>query len=193
MKRRELLKAVVVGGAGVAALPAWIARLAEVAVAQTHRPSHVAAAWTPAVFTSRQNETVIALCELIIPHTETAGAKAARVNEFIDTVLADADAKDREAFLRGLAWIDARSRERHGADFVSLAPGDQTALLTAVSDSGPAAPADRPGAEFFKGLKALTITGYYTSRIGMLEELGDDGRMVFADYVGCTHPEHGGA
>ena len=46
------------------------------------------------------------------------------------------------------------------------------------------------GVEFFRGLKALTITGYYTSRIGMLEELGDDGRVVFSDYIGCVHREH---
>ena len=34
-----------------------------------------------------QNETVITLSELIIPTTDTPGAKAAKVNEFIDGVL----------------------------------------------------------------------------------------------------------
>ena len=38
----------------------------------------------------RQNELVITLTELIIPQTDTPGAKAAKVNEYIDTVLADA-------------------------------------------------------------------------------------------------------
>ena len=35
-----------------------------------------------------------------------------------------------------------------------------------------------------------TITGYYTSEIGLHQELGDDGQMVLAEYKGCTHPEH---
>jgi hypothetical protein len=37
----------------------------------------------------------------------------------------------------------------------------------------------------------MTITGYYTSEIGMRQELGDDGQLFFAEFKGCTHPEHG--
>ena len=36
----------------------------------------------------------------------------------------------------------------------------------------------------------MTITGYYTTQIGLQQELGDDGKLVLAEFKGCTHPEH---
>ena len=96
--------------------------------------------WTPRVLTARQNEAVIALTELIIPDTGpapgTPGAKAARVNRFIDTVLQGARPADREKFMRGLAWIDARSQTLFGKDFLAASAADQTALLTRISKDG---------------------------------------------------------
>ena len=50
---------------------------------------------------------------------------------------------------------------------------------------------DQIGVEFFQSIKSMTITGYYTSEIGMRQELGDDGQLFFAEFKGCTHPEHG--
>ena len=79
----------------------------------------------------RQNELVITLTELIIPETETPGAKAAKVNEYIDMVLAEAEPELREKFLQGLAWVDAQSEERFRSPFVSAPPPQQVELLTA--------------------------------------------------------------
>ena len=39
-------------------------------------------------------------------------------------------------------------------------------------------------------LKSMTIAGYYTSEIGLRQELGDDGVLAQARFEGCTHPEH---
>jgi hypothetical protein len=36
----------------------------------------------------------------------------------------------------------------------------------------------------------MTITGYYSTEIGLRKELGDDGQLVQAEFTGCTHPEH---
>jgi hypothetical protein len=149
-----------------------------------------AAAWAPKVFDAHQNETVVVLSELIIPQTDTPGAKAAKVNEFIDLVLDDAAASDRKQFMKGLAWMDGRSQELFGADFVSAAPEQQTALLTIISSPKNKAFEDQVGVDFFKAIKGLTITGYYTSEIGMKQELGDDGQLFFLEYPGCTHSQH---
>jgi hypothetical protein len=43
---------------------------------------------------------------------------------------------------------------------------------------------------FFRAIKSMTITGYYTTEIGLRQELGDDGRMMLGAFEGCTHPEH---
>ena len=45
------------------------------------------------MLTAHQNDAVIVLTELIVPETDTPGAKATLVNRFIDGVLADAPSR----------------------------------------------------------------------------------------------------
>jgi hypothetical protein len=196
LDRRQALRTLAFGGIGAVAAPAWAETLAEIARAHAdHAHTAVTAAaeaapWAPKVFDAHQNETVVVLSELIIPQTDTPGAKAAKVNEFVDLVLSDASESDRKQFLKGLAWMDARSQELFGTDFVSAAPEQQTALLTILASPKNKAFEDQVGIDFFKAIKGLTITGYYTSEIGMKQELGDDGQLFFLEYPGCTHPQH---
>ena len=194
MDRREALRRMVLGSAGAVCAAGWVERLSEVALAHAApapgQAAASAAAWTPRVFTPHQNATVIEISELIIPQTDTAGARAAEVNRFIDTVLEDAPLAERESFIGGLAWIDRRSRASSGADFIETPPPAQEALLTVISSRENAAPADREGVEFFEAIKRLTVTGYYTSEAGLREELDDDGTQYFSEKPGCAHPEH---
>ena len=192
MDRREALRRMVLGSAGAACAAGWVDRLSEVALAHAApgQAAESAPEWAPRVFTPHQNATVVELSELIIPETDTAGARAAEVNRFIDTVLDDAAPAERETFIRGLAWMDRRARELSGADFIETPVRAQAALLTAISSRDDAAPADREGVEFFEAVKRLTITGYYTSEVGMREELDDDGTLYFTEKPGCAHPEH---
>ena len=89
MDRREALRRMVLGSAGAVCAAGWVERLSEVALAHAApapgQAAASAAAWTPRVFTPHQNATVIEISELIIPQTDTAGARAAEVNRFIDT------------------------------------------------------------------------------------------------------------
>lgn len=194
--RREALRKIAVGGAAAATAPLWVESL--VSAAEQHAAHYQAAgagaAWTPKVLTPAQNRTVIALAERIIPKTETAGATEAKVNEFIDAVIADADAADRKKFLEGLAWVDAHSTREHGQPFAEASETQQVALLTAMSQPGgpsaPGLPDEQTGADFFQAIKSMTITGYYTSEVGLRDEIGDDGTMFFTEFKGCTHPEH---
>jgi hypothetical protein len=196
LDRRQALRTLAFGGIGTVAVPAWAEKLAESAREHSaHAHAALAAAaetapWTPKVLDARQSETVAVLSELIIPQTETPGAKAARVSEFIDWVLHDADERDRKEFLKGLAWMDGRSQELFGTDFAAAAPEQQAALLTILASPNNRAFEDQTGIDFFKAIKALTITGYYTSEIGMTKELGDDGQLFLLEFPGCTHPQH---
>jgi hypothetical protein len=191
--RRTALRAL--GASAVAAAsPGWVDSLTAMA-AQHARSSAAQGAiaapeWTPRVLNPHQNETVITLTELIIPQTDTPGAKAARVNRFIDTVLQHAKPAERDSFLRGLAWMDDRSRSQFRTDFVAATPAQQIELLTAISQNDPASAELRAGAEFFQAMKAMTIEGYYTTEIGLRQELGDDGQLFLAQFAGCEHPEH---
>ncbi len=193
LTRRDALRKLAVGGAAAATAPFWVEAL--VAAAEQHAAHYQKAAagatvWKPKVLSAAQNKSVTTIAELIIPQTDTAGATKAKVNEFIDSVLAEAKAEDRQKFLEGLAWIDSRSQTGHGAVFVDATPDQQLALLTALSTNKTPSLADQPGTDFFKAMKSMTVTGYYTSEIASREELGDDGQMFFTEFKGCTHPEH---
>jgi len=194
VSRRDALRKLGMGGVAAAATPSWVEALGTLAQGHVHpapTPATAPADWTPKVLNADQDATVTLLSELIIPATDTPGAKAALVNRFVDAVLEDADEHERKEFLRGLEWTNLRSREQFGTDFKSATPAQQTELLTAMSADKPATSADLLGRDFFRAIKSLTITGYYTSEVGMKQELGDDGQMFFAEFKGCDHPEHG--
>ena len=189
--RRTALRALAAGAAA-----AWVDSLSALAAQHAHSPAVQAAIaaqeWTPRVFNPQQNETIIALTELIIPQTETPGAKAARVNRFIDAVLQRAKPADRDSFLRGLTWMDERSRTQFRADFVAATPAQQTELLTTLSKGDGETAELRAGVQFFRAIKSMTIDGYYTTEIGLRQELGDNGQLFLAQFAGCDHPEHQG-
>src|SRR5687767_13910546 len=166
INRRDAIRQLAIGGAASAALPAWVENL--LAISELHaehqrkRPAGPAP-WKPKVLDVKQNDTVTVLAELIIPETDTPGAKAARVNEYIDGVLADASAADRETFLQGLTWLDLNSQQRYNAAFANATPEHQVAFLTELSTASPSDPELRRGVEFFTAMRAMTIAGYYTS------------------------------
>lgn len=195
LNRRDALRTLAAGAAGVAAT-SWVDSLSALAQSHAHTPEAAAVmsaqAWKPRLLTPAQNTTVIALTELIIPETDTPGAKAVGVNRFVDRVLQGASRAEREKFFRGLAWMDEQSKAAAGRTFVSSTPMEQTALLTRIADEKNAAEADKVGVEFFRAIKSMTISGYYTTEIGLRRELGDDGQLAIEQFVGCDHPEHGG-
>jgi hypothetical protein len=193
--RRTALGALATGAVSAAA-PGWLDSLTALAAQHAHSSAAQAAIaaedWTPKVLDPHQNETVITLTELIIPQTETPGAKAARVNRFIDGVLQQAKPAERDSFVRGLGWIDERSRAQYRTDFATATAAQQTELLTALSKDAGGSTELRTGVEFFQAIKSMTIDGYYTSEIGLRQELGDDGQLFLAKFAGCDHPEHQG-
>jgi hypothetical protein len=194
LQRRRALTQLVAGAVGAASMPMWVRSLCAQARTEARTQAAQAAAsapaWSPSVLTARQNDAVIALTELIIPATETPGAKAALVNRFVDHVLSASDASHRAEFIRGLAWLDDRCRARAGKDVVDATTAELTALLTPLAAEGPTVAEDATGVAFFRAIKSMTITGYYTTEIGLRQELGDDGRMMLGVFEGCTHPEH---
>jgi gluconate 2-dehydrogenase gamma chain len=60
---------------------------------------------------------------------------------------------------------------------------------TVAPAGSPMSPADVP-VRFFRLLKNLTADGYYTSRVGLLDELGYKGNTALPEFPSCTVPEH---
>jgi len=100
MNRRELLR--VLGASAL--LPALPDRSAERLGAAGRRVHARARSRGLQVLDPHQSETVATIAELIIPTTDTPGARAAQVHRFIDLLLAEWVTDDeRASFLKGLA------------------------------------------------------------------------------------------
>ena len=196
--RRDALKKIVSGAVSIVTFPILGQILVTPAMARAlhQHPGGKTAVppdpdWKPLFFDEHQNETMVVLTDLIIPETDTPGARAALVNRFIDLMLDEEEPPRQKSFLEGLAWLEARSLELHGKPFVRLSTEQHTALLTPLADPGNKNSAERGGLRFFEELKDLTIFGYYTSKIGMEQELEYGGDDYHAEFPGaCTHPEH---
>ena len=126
---------------------------------------------TNGTLTPAQDELVATIAELILPETDTPGARAAGVSAFVDDIVTLAYSKDeRERFLAGLADVERRTQASGARSFGALAPEKQTALLTTLAQEGRDAP-DGAERSFFRMMKELTLVGYYTSKIGATREL----------------------
>ena len=126
MQRRDALRLLVAG----AALPTFTPE-----VFALFRGAHPAEGYAVRTLNPHQNATVITMTDLIIPETNTPGAKSTRVNEFIDLILTEwANDDERANFLNGLADVDKQSNELFGKDFVNASPAQQTALLRSIDD-----------------------------------------------------------
>jgi len=120
-----------------------------------------------------QRRAIEAVVERIIPQTDTPGALAARVHEFVDLILTEfAERSDREHFLAGLAGLMSRSRSDHGRAFDECDAEEQLALLVQLQEEAAQKPTQSGvGSEpFIRQVKRLTLWGYYTSEIGMTRE-----------------------
>ena len=178
MQRREMLRLLSATAIGPVVSPDLFAMLRQAQPSPDYRLQTLDA---------QQNETVVAMMDLIIPSTDTLGAKAVHVNEFLDVILTGwATPNERNKFLAGLREVDVLSERLFSKKFVEVSVEQQTALLRSLDDAvdwahSPQVDDDDEDAaydydarlrgEFFRVFKKLTIHGYYTSEIGFTQEL----------------------
>jgi hypothetical protein len=183
--RRQWLKtSATVLGASLLPLPAVSEEPAQAAPAA--RPAKVAAAKnTGRFFTPAQHALVEELSETIIPtDSHSGGAKAAKVADYVDQTLQESfDDAQKALWREGLRLIDIMSQHDHGKTFVNATSEQRIALLTVLSDH--VQMTDLPEVRFFVELKRMTVKGYYTSKIGIHDELEYKGNRILKEYVGC--------
>ena len=195
MERREVLK--LLGSAvALSALPVEALTVIRQASAQVAQSTGLK------TLNPHQDVTVTTIAELIIPATDTPGAKGAKVNEFIDLLLTEwYEPQETKEFLAGLAEVDARSKKKFSTDFVDCTPAQQTELLKQLdaeamdfaakqkqavtkSSTSPLQQTTPAPSNFFYTMKKLTLTGYYTSQIGFSKELGKF--IIPPEHAGCA-------
>lgn len=123
-------------------------------------------------FDSHQMHTVATAGERIMPATDTPGAMAAECHRFTELIVSERyDAARQRRFVSGLVDLDQRSARMHQRLFVDNTPVEQDAVLSSIeSDAYDASDAMRPDI-FWRDLKYLTLFGYYTSEVGIEQEL----------------------
>jgi len=172
MNRRELLQRVawLMGGA--------ISAPAVLGVLNGCSPKHEEATWQPKFLSKEQGAVVAEVAELIIPKTDTPGAKDAGVPAFIDIMLKDVyEEEDRQRFVSGLKAFDDAARTAHGKGFVELPKQQQSDLLRKFHDeavAGELALETRPRylqRPFILMTKELTLLGFFTSEPGATKVL----------------------
>jgi hypothetical protein len=136
-------------------------------------------------FTPAQHTMVEELSETIIPaDSHSGGAKAAKVADYIEQVVGEStDDAQRLLWHEGLRLVDVMTQHYAGKSFVNATPEERIRLLTVLSEHDQMT--ELPEVRFFKELKHLTVTGYYTSKIGIHDELEYKGNRILQEYVGC--------
>lgn len=187
--RREALRRAALLLGGVLSAPTIAGILAGDQRAWAATPD---AQWTPRTLGPARSELVATVAEHIIPTTDTPGARAVGVHRFIDVLLTDFyPDTERHRFLAGLEGLEARARQRHGRAFVRCRASEQHAILAELDAAAYPAPGqalaqqsapELPGVPaavaaeirspwFWRRMKELTLTGYYTSQVGATREL----------------------
>jgi gluconate 2-dehydrogenase gamma chain len=178
MNRREALKRVawLMGGT--------VSASAILAIEKGYAASAATAATTgvgskPAILKPHEMAIVSTVAEIMIPRTDTPGAKDVGVPGFIDLMLKDVYAQeDRDRYLTGLAEFDAAAQREHGGKkFLALELAQQLTHVRKFHDAAvvderrvrhPRGQLRRP---FILMTKELTLLGFFTSEVGATQVL----------------------
>lgn len=125
-------------------------------------------------FTADEGELLDQLMEMILPADDhSPGAHAAQVNLFADLMVAAGGAVVQRQWREGLKQM------REEAAKSSLA---EALAKSAAREDHPASDLER----FFAALKRMTVNGYYTSAIGIHQDLQYQGNTYLAAFPGCS-------
>ncbi len=150
------------------------ARLVE-AQHELHQIAAAPGKYVPKFFAPADYSLIERVAEMILPADDhSPGARAARVADYIDLVAANSSGETQAL------W-----RERLAA-FQALPNATDVSVFGKLADKGEA---PSSAAEyFFADMRRMTIDGYYTSEIGLSQELGYQGGHVRGGFPGCEHP-----
>lgn len=122
--------------------------------------------------------TVTVLCNLILPPLEPyGGIEEAGVPELVEFMAKDVP--EMQTLLRGgLMWLDHKSNTEYELEFKAASEEQQKEILDGIAFYDPYTPIQKQPMEiqFFSLMRNLTLTGYYTSKVG-IAELGYKGNM----------------
>ncbi|MGG9960336.1 gluconate 2-dehydrogenase subunit 3 family protein [Ferruginibacter sp. SUN106] len=118
-------------------------------------------------FTTEEMATITILGDIIIPKDAVSGsASDAKVPDFIEFIVKDMP-KHQLPLRGGLRWLDMQCLTRYEKAFKDCSQQQQIEMVDMIAYPKKAKPEMSQGVEFFKLMRNLTATGFYTSEIGV--------------------------
>ena len=192
MKRRDSLKTLLVGTVAGATLGSTMscqnetATNEEVVKAATglygRQPNEIARdekIKSEVYLNEHELATIAVLCDIILPATADAGsANDAKVPAFIAFIVKDIPTHQLP-MRGGLMWLDGETNRRFNKEFINCSDSEQIQIIDDIAypDPNGARPNMSQGIKFFDLMRNLTLTGYYTTRMG-LDDLGYTGNYA---------------
>ncbi|MFL6350783.1 MAG: gluconate 2-dehydrogenase subunit 3 family protein [Bryobacteraceae bacterium] len=142
--------------------------------------------YTPKFFSAEDLRNLDAFTSILIPTDETPGAREAHVTAFIDFVVNAAKQYAPEMqkdWRTAMGWL----RARH---FAELPEEQQLSLVQRISQPEHDPSNRQEGFSVYRLIKEMTVHAFYTSRMGLVDELEYKGLAYLTEFPGCTHPEH---
>lgn len=188
ISRRDVLRNLAVGAAGGSVLHMIPAKAAELAhdIIQKEKASSPAGQYAPKYFSAHQYQTLVLLCDAIIPKDEVSGgAVEAGAPEFID-LLTSENEEYQGVLGGGLMWLDNFCADRYEHPFVECTPAQQKEVLDLIAyrKNAKTDASLSQGVAFFAKLRNMTCDGFYTSKIG-IGDLKYIGNTALAEFPGC--------
>ena len=74
-------------------------------------------------------------------------------------------------------WLDNKSNKQFGKEFKACSKEQQISVIDEIAYPDKATPEVEQGVKFFSLMRNLTLTGYYTTKMG-LDDLGYQGNVA---------------
>ncbi|EAR01799.1 gluconate 2-dehydrogenase subunit 3 family protein [Maribacter sp. HTCC2170] len=130
------------------------------------------------LFNAHEMETIAVLTTVILPPKEPNGGPIeAEVPAFIEFIGKDYP-EMQMTLLGGLMWLDHKCNTEFNLEFKSASLEQQKGILDTIAFHDVEVPLEKQPLEiqFFHLMRGLTVTGYYTSKVG-IADLGYKGNM----------------
>jgi hypothetical protein len=169
MNRRSAIKQLSIATGGIISLPAWMVSCG-VSDTETHNSS----------FNSKEQKTLAAISDTMIPAGGSVGALAVGVDKFLQKLIDDCYEKPvQDNVKKQLRALEQNTETAHDKSFAECAQRQREGLLAKL-----AASTNKEEKDFFDLMKAETIRGFNTSQKVMEEYLGY--KIAPGHYYGCV-------
>lgn len=131
------------------------------------------------IFNKQQIAFIGEVAEVIVPKTDTPGAKDARVGLTVAVLVSDCYTKDQQQhFMRGLSDIEKQAQQVHAKPFELLSAAERLTLLSDLDEKAKVQNKvngftdeyiNRPNdamPHYFTMIKQLTLFSFFTSEVG---------------------------